>query len=463
MSDLLSTSVATVIADFSGEVLRPADPGYDDARHVFNGMIDRRPALIARCRNADDVSAAVRHAVATGLPVSVYGGGHAVTGAAVVDGGLCIDMRGLKSVTVDPANRTIWAGAGLTWGELDAATQEHGLAVTGGRVSSTGVAGLALGSGSGWLERSIGFTCDNLISAQVVTADGTQVTASPTVNPDLFWGLRGGGGNFGIVTEFALRLHPVGPIILGGLLMYPAQQGREVVRAWRDAMLTAPDALGTGLAFITAPPADFVPEPVRGHPVIGIIVCWSGPIDEGRAALAPLLDAAPPAMDMVQPMPYVAVQQLIDAGNPPGMQNYWSGDFFESLPDEAVDVLVELATAPVSPLTSIILTPGRGAIARVPDEATAFGTRDAAFQAHYLGMWADPADGERNIAAIRTLATAMKPWTTGTAYLNFLGDEGQERIEAGFGPEKYSRLRELKKTWDPTNLFRHNQNIPPAD
>jgi FAD/FMN-containing dehydrogenase len=245
--------------------------------------------------------------------------------------------------------------------------------------------------------------------------------------------------------------------------MYPAQQARQVVRAWRDAMLTAPDALGTGLAFITAPPADFVPEPVRGHPVIGIIVCWSGPIDEGRAALAPLIDAAPPAMDMVQPMPYVAVQQLIDAGNPPGMQNYWSGDFFESLPDEAVDVLVELATAPVSPLTSIILTPGRGAIARVPDEATAFGTRHAPFQAHYLGMWADPADGERNIAAIRTLATAMKPWTTGTVYLNFLGDEGQERIEAGFGPEKYSRLRELKKTWDPTNLFRHNQNIPPAD
>ena len=313
--------------------------------------------------------------MAAGLPVSVYGGGHSVTGAAVVDGGLCIDMRGLKSVTVDPTERTVWAGAGLTWGELDAACQEHGLAVTGGRVSSTGVAGLALGSGSGWLERSLGFTCDNLISAQVVAADGTQVTASPTVNPDLFWGLRGGGGNFGIVTEFVLRLHPVGPIVLGGMLMYPAQQAREVVRAWRDAMLAAPDALGTGLAFITAPPADFVPEPVRGQPVIGIIVCWSGPIDEGRAALAPLIEAAPPAMDMVQPMPYVAVQQLIDAGNPPGMQNYWSGDFFEALPTRPSTCSSSTRRPRSPPLTSIILTPGRGAIARVPDDATAFGTR----------------------------------------------------------------------------------------
>ncbi|MCU1591132.1 MAG: linked oxidase-like protein [Frankiales bacterium] len=461
MSDLLST-VTPAIAGFSGTLLSASDAGYDDARHVFNGMVDRRPALIARCRTADDVSAAVRHAVMAGLPVSVYGGGHAVTGAAVVDSGLCIDMRGLKSVSVDPVARTVRAGAGLTWGELDAACQEHGLAVTGGRVSSTGVAGLALGSGSGWLERSLGFTCDNLISAEVVTAKGTQVSASATVNPDLFWGLRGGGGNFGIVTELALRLHPVGPLVLGGLLLYPAQQARQVVRAWRDAMLSAPDALGSGLAFLTAPPADFVPEPVRGHPVIGVIVCWSGPVDEGRAALAPLTDAAPPAVDMVQPMPYVAVQQLIDAGNPPGMRNYWSGDFFEALPDDAIDLLVEKATVPASPLTQIILTPGRGAIARVPEDATAFGTRHAPFQAHYLGMWADPADDDRNIGSIRSLASAMKPWTTGTAYLNFLGDEGQERIAAGFGPEKYARLRELKRTWDPTNLFRHNQNIPPA-
>ncbi|MBK5306921.1 MAG: FAD-binding oxidoreductase [Frankiaceae bacterium] len=467
MTDISTADLSVVrtspLAGFTGVTWEPGEPGYDEVRHVFNGMVDRRPALIARCTSADDVSAAVRHAVAVGLPVSVYGGGHSVTGVAVVDGGLCIDLRGMKSLDVDPGNRTVRAGAGLTWGELDAACQEHGLAVTGGRVSSTGVAGLALGSGSGWLERAFGFTCDNLLSAEVVTAEGRQVTASPTSNPDLFWGLRGGGGNFGIVTEFVLRLHPVGPIVLGGLLMYPAQQAQAVTRAWRDLMLAAPDALGTGLAFITAPPADFVPEPVRGLPVIGVIVCWSGPVEDGRAALAPLTDALPPAIDMVQPMPYVAVQQLIDAGNPPGMRNYWSGDFFEGLPDEAIDTFIAKATAPVSPLTSIILTPGRGAIARVPEDATAFGTRDAAFQAHYLGMWADPADDERNIAAIRSLATDMKPWTTGTAYLNFLGDEGQQRIADSFGAEKYARLRELKQTWDPTNLFRHNQNIPPAD
>jgi FAD/FMN-containing dehydrogenase len=467
MTDISTTDLAVVrscpIDGFSGPSWSPGDPGYDDARHVFNGMVDRHPALIARCVTVDDVSAAVRHAVATGMPVTVYGGGHSVTGSAVIDDGLCIDMRGLKAIAVDPTDRTVRVAAGCTWGELDAACQEHGLAVTGGRVSSTGVAGLALGSGSGWLERAFGFTCDNLLAAQVVTAAGEQVTASPSINPDLFWALRGGGGNFGIVTEFVLRLHPVGPIVLGGLLMYPAQQAVEVTRAWRDLMLGAPDALGTGLAFMTAPPADFVPEPVRGHPVIGVVVCWSGPVEDGRAALAPLTDAVPPAMDMVEPMPYVAVQQLIDAGNPPGMRNYWSGDFFESLPDEAIDVLVARATAPVSPLTSIILTPGRGAIARVPDDATAFGTRHAPFQAHYLGMWPDAADDDRNIEAIRTIAGEMKPWTTGTAYLNFLGDEGQERIAAGFGPAKYARLRDLKRTWDPTNVFRHNQNIPPAD
>jgi FAD/FMN-containing dehydrogenase len=283
------------------------------------------------------------------------------------------------------------------------------------------------------------------------------------VNPDLFWALRGGGGNFGVVTEFTLRLHQVGPIVLGGMLLYPAAMAREVTMAWRDLMLTAPDALGTGLAFLTAPPADFVPEPVRGHPVLGVVVCWNGPEESGREALAPFLAKVPPAVDMVQPMPYVAVQQLIEPGNPKGMRNYWSGDFFHALPDEAIDVLIWHATVPTSPMTQIIITPGGGAIARVPEDDTAFGTRSAQFQAHYLGMWPDPADDDANIAAIRTISGAMKPWTTGTVYLNFLGDEGQGRIEAGLGSETYARLRQIKKVWDPTNLFRFNQNIPPAE
>ena len=447
---------------FRGDLLHPGDDGYDEARKVFNGMIDRSPALIARCAGADDVAAIVELAAAEHLPLSVYGGGHGVTGSAVCDAGLCVDLRGMKGISVDAAARTVRAEAGLTWGEVDAATQEHGLAVTGGRVSTTGIAGLALGSGSGWLERKLGFVCDNLLRAEVVTADGRQVVASEQENADLFWGLRGGGGNFGVVTAFHFRLHPIGPIVLGGMLMYPAPMAREVVRFWRDFMLAAPDEVGSALAFITAPPEEFVPEPVRGQPVIGIVLCYAGSVEEGEKVLRPLREFGPPGLDMVQAMPYVAVQQLLDAPNPKGMQNYWTGDFFGELPDKAVDVLVEQATKPVSPMTQLILIAGGGAVARVPEDATAFGQRTAPWNMHYLSMWTDPADAERNIAYTRAIASAMKPWTTGRAYLNFLGDEGAGRVEAAFGPEKFARLQALKRKWDPENLFRHNQNIPPA-
>jgi FAD/FMN-containing dehydrogenase len=461
MTEMLSS--AGRIEGFAGELLAPGTTAYDEARKVFNGMIDRRPEVVARCTSAADVAAVVRQAAARGAGVTVYGGGHAVTGSAVADGVTCVDLRGLKGIEVDPVARTARVGGGVTWGELDAATQEHGLAVTGGRVSTTGVGGLALGSGSGWLERSLGFTCDNLLEAEVVTADGRVLTVSRTAYPDLFWALRGGGGNFGVVTSFTFRLHEVGPIVLGGLLMYPAAAAPGLVRAWRDLCATAPEALGTGLAFITAPPIDAVPEPVRGQPVIGVVICWNGPIDDGRAALARFLDTVPPAVDMVQPMPYVAVQQMLDAGNPHGMRNYWSGDFFSALPDEAVDVLVEHATRPASPLTQVILVPGGGAIARTPEDETAFSMRSAAFNIHYLSMWADAADDDANITSIRGVSQAMKRWTTGGAYLNFLGDEGIGRIEAGFGTDKFARLRALKREWDPTNVFRYNQNIPPAD
>ena len=447
---------------FRGDLLHPGDEGYDEARKVFNGMIDRSPALIARCAGADDVATVVKLAAAENLPLSVYGGGHGVTGSAVCDAGLCVDLRDMKDIEIDAGSRTVRAEAGLTWGDLDAATQEHGLAVTGGRVSTTGVAGLALGSGSGWLERKLGFVCDNLIQAEVVTADGRQVIASEQEHPDLFWALRGGGGNFGVVTAFHLRLHPIGPIVLGGMLLYPAAMARDVVRFWRDFMLAAPDEVGSGLAFITAPPEEFVPEPVRGQPVIGIVLCYAGPVEEGEKVLQPLREFGPPGIDLVQAMPYVAVQQLLDAPNPKGMQNYWTADFFAELPDEAVDVLVEQATKPVSPMTQLILVPGGGAVARVPEDAMAFGQRTAPWNMHYLSMWPDPADAERNIAYTRAIAASMKPWTTGRAYLNFIGDEGAGRVEAAFGPEKFARLQALKRKWDPDNLFRHNQNIPPA-
>ena len=457
------TDVATFeLSGFKGPVLRPDDEGYDEARKVFNGMIDRRPAFIGRCTDADDVAVLVNLARENHLPISIYGGGHGVTGSAVVDAGICCDLRGMKGITVDPEARTVRAEAGLTWGEFDAATQEHGLAVTGGRVSSTGIAGLTLGSGSGWLERKLGYVCDNMLAAEVVTADGRKVMASEDENPDLFWGLRGGGGNFGVVTAFHLRVHPIGPIVLGGMLIWPSQVAGDLVRFYRDFMLGAPDELGAGLAFITAPPAPFVPEPVRGQPVVGIIVCYAGPVEEGEEVLRPLREFGPPGIDLVQPMPYVAVQRLIDDGNPAGLQNYWSADFLAELPDEAVDVLVEHATKPVSPLSQMLLVRGGGAIARVDDEATAFGQRDAPWNVHWLSLWPDPADTERNIAYTRGIATAMKPWTTGRVYLNFIGDEGSGRVEAAYGPERYARLQALKAKWDPQNLFRHNQNIAPA-
>jgi FAD/FMN-containing dehydrogenase len=451
-----------VFPGFDGILVRPGDTDYDEHRKVFNAMIDRSPALIARCGTAADVVAAVNFARDHEIPLSVYGGGHGVTGSAVCDGGMCIDLRRMKAVAVDSATSTVRAQAGLTWGELDAATQAHGLAVTGGRVSTTGIAGLALGSGSGWLERKLGYTCDNLIRAEVVTADGRQLVASETENPDLFWALRGGGGNFGIVTAFHFQLHQIGPVVLGGLIVYPAEMADQVARLWRDFMLAAPDEVGSGLAFITAPDIEILPEALRHKPATAIVVCYSGDIDGGLKVLRPLLDLGPPAANLVQPMSYVAVQQLLDAGNPKGMLNYWSADFFSELPDRAIHTLVDLASRPVSPLSEVVVFPGGGAIARVADDVTAFGNRQTPWNVHYLSMWADPIDTEGNIAHTRNLSRAMKPWTTGRAYLNFLGDEGQERIAAAFGPDKYSRLQRLKARYDPTNLFRHNQNIEPC-
>ncbi|MGZ8766015.1 MAG: FAD-binding oxidoreductase [Acidimicrobiia bacterium] len=450
------------IPGFGGTLLGPGNPGYDDARTLFNAMFDRRPLAVARCSSADDVAAAVKTARERGLDLTVFGGGHGVTGAAVADGALCIDLRGLKGITVDPDAGTARAEAGLVWGEVDAATQDHGLAVTGGRASDTGIGGLALGSGSGWLERKFGFTCDNLLATEVVTADGRQIEASTDENPELFWGLRGGGGNFGIVTAFHFRLHPVGPILLGGMLMFPAAMARDLVAFYADFISDAPDEVLGGLAFICAPPADFVPEPVRGQPVVGVVAAYAGPVEAGEEALRPLREFGPPAIDMIESMPYVAFQQIIDAGNPWGMRNYWSADFLGELPDKAIDTWVAHATNPVSPMSQMLMIPGGGALSRVDDNATAFGNRNAPWNIHLLGMWPDPADDERNIAYVREFGAAMKPWTTGRTYLNYIGDEGAGRVETAFGPEKFARLQKLKDEWDPTNVFHHNQNIPPT-
>ncbi len=456
------TSIEERKQTLAGEVVRPGAPGYDELRRVFNGMIDRRPELIVRCRGVAEVVAAVEHARERGLPVSVHGGGHGVSGHAVCDGGVMIDLRPMKGVEVDPEGRLVRAQAGLTWGELDAATQQHGLAVTGGRMSTTGVAGFTLGSGSGWLERKLGLAADNLVSAEVVLADGSVVTASEREHPDLFWGLRGGGGNFGVVTSFELRLHAVGPIVLGGLLIHPGPRAADVLRFFREYMAGAPDEVGAAVALLTAPPAPFVPEPMRGEPAVGMVACYAGPVEEGEEALRPLRELDPPVVDLVQPMPYVEIQRLIDPSCPSGMRNYWGGEFHRELSDGLIDALVGAAAAVPSPHSMILVVPGGGQVARVPEEATALGERQAAFNTHLIAMWADAADDDRNIAWLRELQSAMRPFATGRAYVNFLTGGDDDRVRAAYGPEKYARLVEIKDRYDPGNLFRLNHNVRPS-
>ncbi len=441
-----------------GGVLTPGDAGYDEARRVFNGMIDRRPGLIARPANTADVQKAVRFARAQDLLVSVNGGGHSVQGYGICDGGLMIDLSMMKAITVDPQARTAVAEGGVNWGEFDAATQEHGLAVTGGRVPSTGIAGLTLGSGSGWLERKLGYTVDNMIGAEVVTADGEAVNASKNENADLFWGLRGGGGNFGIVTKLTYQLHPIGPIIYGGQFAFPRIPA--VVKAYRDFIEHAPDDVGGAVALITAPHEEFVPPPVRGMPVMGIVACYTGKPEDGPAAYKPILDLNP-VLNMTEPMPYTALQQMLVPANPHGMRNYWKAGFYPELPDAAVDALMRAAAQPPSPLTTIIVQPLGGAVHRVPDDATAMGWRGAKWALHILGMWEDAADDEKNIAWVRALDAAMKPWAQEAAYLNYLMDEGEQRVKDSFGGH-YGRMVLLKNKYDPTNFFRMNQNIKPT-
>lgn len=458
----MTSTAAALRPEFEGELIGRDDDRYDEFRTVFNAMVDRRPDLIARCTGAADVVAVLGYARETGQPVSVYGGGHGVAGNAVCERGVMIDLRPAKDISVDPQARTCRAGAGLTWGELDAATQRHGLAVTGGRVSTTGVTGLTLGSGSGWIERKFGYTADNLLSAEVVTASGHILRASATENAELFWGIRGGGGNFGIVTSLEFRLHPLGPEVLGGMLLYPAAAAPAVLRHFAQFMAAAPDEVGGAVALITAPSADFVPEPARGKPAVGLVVSYAGPPAEGEQALAPLRQFGPPAADLVGRMPYVQLQQLIDAANPHGLRNYWAADFLTGLPDEAIATIGRHHLTAPSPLSQILVVPGGGALARIPEERTALAQRQAPFNLHILSMWTDAAQDDANIAWARQFAAEMKPFTTGRVYLNFIGEEGDARIRAAFGPRTYARLQTVKDRYDPGNFFRLNQNIKPS-
>ena len=458
-----STATTRIDELIDGTVVRPGDDTYDELRRVFNGMIDRRPALIARCTSAKDVAAAIRYARRSGLQISVRAGGHGVTGDAVIDGALCIDLRPMKKITLDAERGRAVAEAGVNWGELDAATQTIGKAVTGGRVRDTGIAGLILGSGSGWLERKLGLTCDSLLSVEIVTADGKVLTASETENADLFWGVRGGGGNFGVVTKFELQLHDVGPTVYGGMVLYPPFQPVELVKRFRDFMANAPDEVGGAMAFISAPDAPFVPEFARGRPVISCVLAYFGDPAKAEEALRPMREFGPPVKDMVGPISYVDLQNLLEPGNKSGMQNYWKAELLRELPDNAIEEIVQCHLAVPSKYTQAILMPMGGALSRVDNDAMAFGQRDAPFNFHVLSIWEDPADSARQIQWTRDLHAAVHPYSTGGAYLNFVGDEGRSRVKAAFGPKKWPRLVALKRKYDPENVFRHNQNIPPTD
>jgi FAD/FMN-containing dehydrogenase len=435
------------------------DRRYEDVRSIFNAMIDKRPAAIARCASPSDVVEALALARRDGFDVAVRAGGHSVGGMCLNDGGLVIDVRPFKDIEVDPDGRRVRVGAGVTWGEFDQATQAHGLATTGGRVSSTGVAGLTLGGGSGWAERAYGLACDNLISVDLVTADGREVTASTESNPDLFWALHGGGGNFGVATSFEFALHPLGPMVTAGLMMWPGAAAADIARSYRDWASGAPDELGSGLVVITGPPEDFVPVHLQGTTVIAVAVLWVGDVDEGAQAIEPMRALAP-EVDLIGPMPYTAFQCMLD--EPPGNHNYWSAEYLDSLPDEALDVFVKYGFERQSPLTQQILLPWGGAVARVDEDATPMTNREVAWITHPYAVWDEPSKSDQNIEWARSFRRDIAHYANGGIYLNFIGDEGEDRVRAAFGETKYRRLASIKGAWDPENVFKGNQNIRPV-
>ena len=447
-----TTAVANLRSRVRGPLLTAADAGYDAARRIWNAMIDKRPALIVRCAGAADVREAVRFAAAHEVLTSVRGGGHNVAGTAVCDGGLMIDLSSLKGIQVDPVARTAWAQPGLLWQEFDHETQAFGLATTGGAVGETGIAGLTLGGGVGWLVRQYGLTCDNLLAADVVTADGQLRRAAPEENAELFWALRGGGGNFGVVTAFHYRLHPVSTV-LAGLVVHPRGAARDVIRFHRDFIVAAPEELTSYVGLITAP---------DGQPVVALASCYCGDLEEGERVLRPLREFGSPLIDDIQPIPYPAMQGVFGPAFPWGNRNYWKSSFLRELPDAAVDAVLEHTNRARSPLSAVALEYYGGAASRVAADATAFPHRAATFNCLILGQWRDSAEDPVHIRWVRDGWEAIRPWASGAAYVNALGDdESAQAVRAAYGAN-YPRLAALKAKFDPNNLFRLNQNIKPA-
>jgi FAD/FMN-containing dehydrogenase len=459
---LFATDDTELRGRFRGALLRPGEEGYEEARRVWNGAIDRRPALIARCAGADDVLHALRFARERDLPTAVRSGGHSVAGDSVCDGGVTIDLSHMKAVSVDPAARVARAAAGLTWAELDLATQRHGLATTGGTISSVGIGGLTLGGGFGHLMRRHGLTVDNLRAVELVTADGEQLRVDAYSEPELFWGLRGGGGNFGIATSFEYDLHPVGPLVLGGPVYWPLEQAPQVLRAVRELAPEAPDELGIMIVAHRAPPLPFLPAERYGAPVLGLLLVWCGDIAEGIRATAPLRAVGTPLGDLVRPVPYRAVQSLLDGSSPRGTHAYWRSHRLPALSDAVIERmtgLVESITSPLSLLNGWVIG---GAASRVAAEATAIGDRTAGFELRLIAVWppGDP-DGERHTAWVRDGWEELRPFGAGV-FPGFLADEGIAGVRAAYG-DRLARLAALKDRYDPANVFRLNANIPPSN
>jgi FAD/FMN-containing dehydrogenase len=445
-----------------GPVIGPDDECYDAARAIWNGAIDRRPAFVARCTGVADVVAAIRFGRERDLLVAVRSGGHGVGGHALCDGGLVIDLSPMKGIRVDPAARTARADAGVLWGELDRETQLHGLATVGGIVTHTGIAGLTLGGGIGWLTRKHGATVDNLLSADLVTAEGELLTASLDENPELFWGIRGGGGNFGVVTSFEYQLHPVGPIVLAGPIFHPLEDAREVLAFYREFIATAPDELTTIFELSVAPPAPFLPEDVHGKPIVMVGACYAGAPEAGIEVVRPLKEFGNPIVDLLEAKLYTSLQSLFDPSVPHGWHRYWKSVELPPLSDDAIDTLVEHASAQTSPKSYCIVFQLGGALAHMGEDETAFSQRDAAHNVNINAVWTeDDPEPERHVAWARDFFSAMQPHAGGRVYLNFLGDEGAGRVRQAYGDRQYERLVELKRAYDPTNFFRLNQNIKP--
>jgi FAD/FMN-containing dehydrogenase len=442
-----------------GDVIAADDEGYEQARKVHNGMIDKRPAVVVRPVNAGDVIAGVNFAREGDLDLAIRGGGHSVPGFGTCDGGVVIDLSRLRGVRVDPEKRTARAEGGATWGDFNAATHAFGLATTGGIVSTTGVGGLTLGGGIGYLARGFGLSCDNLVSADVVTADGKFKVASAKENEDLFWAIRGGGGNFGVVTSFEFRVHPVRDIY-GGPMFFELKYASDLMRFYREYIATAPEELGAFPAFQIAPPLPFIPEKRHGDTFALVVACWAGPVEEGERALKPFHDVAPVFAEHVGPMPYPALNSAFDGLYPPGLQHYWKANFVKQLTDEAIDAHVEHGSKVPAMTSTMHIYPINGACHRVSSDQTAFAYRDANFATVIAGMWPDAAQNTANIKWVRNYYDATAPHSEAGGYINFMAEDDQSRIKANY-KGNYERLVDVKKKYDPDNLFHVNQNIKP--